>query len=83
MECKGQWILNAQQLSPVLIETLWNVKLDRLDAIDEYVEGINRNIMECKVNCSYTSENVNFVLIETLWNVKFDNRYFSITKKEY
>ena len=35
----------------VLIETLWNVKIENYDRMEDWT-GINRNIVECKVkNC--------------------------------
>ena len=57
--------------APVLIETLWNVKVV-IDAVQWTGKNrINRNIVECKEsNHGKSPENVDFVLIETLWNVK-------------
>ena len=49
VECKGAlgWIRVAA--TPVLIETLWNVKTVTPQADMESVTSINRNIVECKV----------------------------------
>ena len=54
---------------PVLIETLWNVKL--LIGVGNILSiGINRNIVECKVARKIMLIVCVPVLIETLWNVK-------------
>ena len=54
----------------VLIETLWNVKLDISFEVFFQVVRINRNIVECKGPRSTRNGSHVFVLIETLWNVK-------------
>ena len=33
----------------VLIETLWNVKIENYDRQESWTDSINRNIVECKV----------------------------------
>ena len=56
-------------MSPVLIETLWNVnKLSEIGT-DREVQCINRNIVECKSPFNSAGGYWNVVLIETLWNV--------------
>ena len=57
------------QRSGVLIETYWNVKLERWNSIHD-LHRINRNILECKDERIYQSGRNNQVLIETYWNVK-------------
>ena len=74
MECKGCHSSAFLISSPVLIETLWNVK--SFSKIKQVIFNlrINRNIMECKV--SYGEEDGSGdikVLIETLWNVKLSH----------
>ena len=54
----------------VLIETLWNVKIEEQPKQPTVAEGINRNIVECKVKKTGTYQPGGAVLIETLWNVK-------------
>ena len=53
----------------VLIETLWNVKEEAIQAVEGYA-GINRNIVECKGKKKKEGVSSWYVLIETLWNVK-------------
>ena len=53
----------------VLIETLWNVKIENYDRMEDWT-GINRNIVECKVKNNIVKYRCQIVLIETLWNVK-------------
>ena len=76
VECKVVSCETNPLESLVLIETLWNVKLQvrppRMAAL-----RINRNIVECKeLSVSFYAQHC-LVLIETLWNVKLDeiNRY--------
>ena len=38
----------------VLIETLWNVKIENYDRMEDWT-GINRNIVECKGDCGSES----------------------------
>ena len=47
VECKDTCALQNTMNNNVLIETLWNVKLNP-DIGDMYNIGINRNIVECK-----------------------------------
>ena len=54
----------------VLIEILWNVKIEEQPKQPTVAEGINRNIVECKVKKTGTYQPGGAVLIETLWNVK-------------
>ena len=49
VECKDGTVTDLVNVSPVLIETLWNVKPDDTDTSDSDEPGINRNIVECKV----------------------------------
>ena len=54
----------------VLIETLWNVKVEQDNISRLRSDRINRNIVECKDVLYVCHEHLSFVLIETLWNVK-------------
>ena len=36
-----------KEMNLVLIETLWNVKIENYDRMEDWT-GINRNIVECK-----------------------------------
>ena len=50
VECKvSPDPLQFSDVSPVLIETLWNVKLLSSGMFHPDLQGINRNIVECKV----------------------------------
>ena len=51
VECKASIHTFSPFSSPVLIETLWNVKLFDSFIRNIYGYSINRNIVECKV-CS-------------------------------
>ena len=71
MECKEYSGRKFVFFIIVLIETLWNVKIDVRTPVNQCFHRINRNIVECKVArpcffCIIASK----VLIETLWNVK-------------
>ena len=69
MECKVfRFPVNAAVVQ-VLIETLWNVKMN-LQKFAEGGSGINRNIVECKDGLGIAQNARTQVLIETLWNVK-------------
>ena len=71
MECKGPLSGASFCLNHVLIETLWNVKIDsRLLLV--ILLRINRNIMECKDRSPFAFFERIPVLIETLWNVKIE-----------
>ena len=48
MECKVELLCGALEVTPVLIETLWNVKCYYIFVLEESKYSINRNIMECK-----------------------------------
>ena len=49
VECKGRkFSTHPGSLRPVLIETLWNVKVNINDSIFFCMLRINRNIVECK-----------------------------------
>ena len=56
----------------VLIETLWNVKVEKLFYLARCFHRINRNIVECKDHTGSEQPPGETVLIETLWNVKGD-----------
>ena len=49
MECKAFTASFRNGASLVLIETLWNVKVEKLFYLARCFHRINRNIMECKV----------------------------------
>ena len=66
---KGRASILLPGPSGVLIETLWNVKLNGSLAAMR-ATGINRNIVECKVASAAAANGSIAVLIETLWNVK-------------
>ena len=70
VECKDSEKNFIRHSRRVLIETLWNVKLqDKAEPCGQ--DGrINRNIVECKGDISVKKMYSNDVLIETLWNVK-------------
>ena len=84
VECKDFRNISVCQLIFVLIETLWNVKMDINEAnfiptavlietlckVENAGYGINRNIVECKVVTLLSIFYHRSVLIETLWNVK-------------
>ena len=70
VECKVICYTKIFDLSFVLIETLWNVKVYESTAEFGNLVRINRNIVECKVASGYTKLESDSVLIETLWNVK-------------
>ena len=48
VECKDSYVLRLSYVEWVLIETLWNVKIDSRIGANALV-SINRNIVECKV----------------------------------
>ena len=58
-------------MNPVLIETLWNVKIYS-KRLAGYLLRINRNIVECKADKQNILCRISTVLIETLWNVKYN-----------
>ena len=77
VECKVICYTKIFELSFVLIETLWNVKIFVCAFRSGYGIRINRNIVECKVSSVYTKMESDSVLIETLWNVKaYANRIY-------
>ena len=76
MECKDFSTVNLERSPWVLIETLWNVKTERLSNKTICLR-INRNIVECKVTCIKQRFLQIVVLIETLWNVKILHWYRS------
>ena len=43
-----------KEMNLVLIETLWNVKIENYDRMEDWT-GINRNIVECKGDCGSES----------------------------
>ena len=69
VECKVRYRSASPLAFPVLIETLWNVKIQRNTDFGRR-SGINRNIVECKVTFYRNFVLFSVVLIETLWNVK-------------
>ena len=48
MECKDVYDFAVTLVLPVLIETLWNVKVDTRIVVRIDFLCINRNIVECK-----------------------------------
>ena len=69
MECKEAYSNLKMFTKHVLIETLWNVKIENYDRMEDWT-GINRNIVECKDSFFDCPLVPLLVLIETLWNVK-------------
>ena len=49
VECKVVTLLSIFYHRSVLIETLWNVKSEKVSKFLRFALGINRNIVECKV----------------------------------
>ena len=75
VECKVIALITGLFSISVLIETLWNVKLNTLTTVFLADVSINRNIVECKVEMSFLPITFKRVLIETLWNVKEINLF--------
>ena len=50
MECKDGYFVFNEKTGMVLIETLWNVKLQTFSNLRLGWYCINRNIVECKAN---------------------------------
>ena len=70
MECKGIPESTIYSWRAVLIDTLWNVKKDRLSKYHYFQYRINRYTMECKGVYRIVAASQIVVLIDTLWNVK-------------
>ena len=49
VECKAGLYTGISTCADVLIETLWNVKSEKVSKFLRFALGINRNIVECKV----------------------------------
>ena len=70
MECKDAWSAGKDSLVLVLIETLWNVKIDMMGYVIYREHVLIETLWNVKIFAFGYFCHQAFVLIETLWNVK-------------
>ena len=73
MECKEKKTSKTVKQTPVLIETLWNVKNTQPVYFSSLQTVLIETLWNVKTLGALTVNSVAGVLIETLWNVKFNH----------
>ena len=75
MECNVPYYDEETTAITVLIETLWNVKVEIVLLSVLYATVLIETLWNVKKGLAHSSSDATIVLIETLWNVKSQTTY--------